>query len=148
VACQTHKAPKGLSKKHMKKPEIYSNSRWLAQLGPSHTQRAQAIETHTATLTSTYFADLSWFDKKEPVEAFVMFEASRNLAGMDNRESTCLKFVELLNGAADGKDATFRKWRTALLWVMATARSPVTPGSAACAASKAHRLPPRSTGGI
>lgn len=77
---KTHKAPKDLSKKQIKKPEIDSNSRWLAQLGPSHTQRAQAIETtfqtRTATLTSTYFADLSWFDKK---------------------------------------DATFRKWRTALL---------------------------------
>jgi len=117
---KTHKAPKDLSKKQIKKPEIDSNSRWLAQLRPSHTQRAQAIETtfetRTATQTSTYFADLGWFDKKEPVEAYVMFEASRNLAGMGNRESTYLKFAELLNSAANGKDAAFRKWRTALLW--------------------------------
>lgn len=117
---KTHKTPKDLSKKQIKKPEIDSNSRWLAQLGPSHTQRAQAIETtfetRTATQTSTYVADLGWFDKKEPVEAYVMFEASRNLAGMGNRESTYLKFAELLNSAADGKDAALRKWRTALLW--------------------------------
>lgn len=39
------KAPKYLSKKWLKQAVIGSTSQWLAQLGPSHARRAQAIET-------------------------------------------------------------------------------------------------------
>lgn len=117
---KSHKAPKYLSERKMKRAEIDSNARWLAQLGSGHAQRAQAIqsmfEARTATLTSTYFADVHTFRGKEKQERRVLFDVSRNLAGMDNRESTYLKFAELLNSTADGNDANFRKWRTALLW--------------------------------
>jgi type IV secretion system protein VirD4 len=117
---KSHKAPKYLSERKMKRAEIESNARWLAQLGPDHAQRAQAIqsmfEARTATLTSTYFADVHTFRGKEKQERRVLFDVSRNLAGMDNRETTYLKFAELLNSTADGNDANFRKWRTALLW--------------------------------
>lgn len=113
--------PKYLSVRRMKHAETQSNARTLAQLGRSHAERSRVIdsafETRSATLSSTYFADLHTFKKGEgKKKRYVMFTVSRNLAGMDNRERTYLKTAELWNSATDGKTPNFRKWRTALIW--------------------------------
>jgi type IV secretion system protein VirD4 len=121
------------------KAEEQDAKKWLTQLGSSHEQRMGAIadmfDVGTATLSST--ASLRWKRREDQaevgrreadlvgtprrlrarkVDASMIFNVSRNLAGVDNRERTYLKVLEELNSIAEGEEKRFRIWRAALLW--------------------------------
>ena len=111
-----------LSEKKMKAAEVDAARRMAAGLGATPADRLRgveaAFEARTATITSTYYGDLRTFTKGERKEkfSFAFFTVTRNLANMDNRELTYLRVAEMLNAWEGGNDATFRKWRTALIW--------------------------------
>jgi type IV secretion system protein VirD4 len=109
------------SLKAWQRQEADMASRRLAQLGHSHAQRMPAIEAlfeaGTATLSSTYCA--AWKrpnDAGQWIQARVLFDVSRNLASMNNRERTFLKAAEALSSAANGSERVFRHWKTSLIW--------------------------------
>ena len=108
------------------------------QAGPSPAERAVYIQQMFVDRTATVYSNhsSSWKRRSERdeggfahrmaysdesrtppvVTAKVSFRVSRNLAGMDNRETTYLKAAVLLDSAANSKEAAFQNWMTALLW--------------------------------
>jgi type IV secretion system protein VirD4 len=133
-----------LSERQMQHAEADAMKNWLAWLGPSHQQRIRTIdsvfEQRTATIWSTCYADISSHTQvsgrerarnfggvaalaavaRGPVTVrqpgYSFFTVSASLSSMDFRERTYLRFAELLNSAYEGRDPTYRMWRTALVW--------------------------------
>ncbi len=121
-------------KKDWPQAEVDAATRGLVKVGPTHTARVPIInsmfEDRTGTFGSTFY--IYWdrprgdgaTDPTQPigdkrnftVTQAILFDVSRNLAGMDNRERTYLRIATLLNSAANGTEPAFRKWITALLW--------------------------------
>jgi type IV secretion system protein VirD4 len=109
----------------MRREEAEFTYKWLNWLGPSHAVRAGRIdalyEERTATAWATRFAEFSTVQqvsrwKSEEDKGYVFFSVTRTLASMDNRERTYLRLAELLNSLYEGKESTYRKWRTALIY--------------------------------
>src|ERR1700733_4781734 len=101
------------------------NAAWLASLGHNHAQRVNSInaiyEERRATLVGMAFFSINlrntvvWSSTSLVGLAHISFVASRNLAGVDNREREYLRIIELLNSAADGKAPWYNTMRVALL---------------------------------
>lgn len=109
----------------MRREEAEFTYKWLNWLGPSHAHRVSSIdalyEQATATAWATRYADFSTVQqvsrwKSEEDKGYVFFSVTRTLASMDNRERTYLRLAEFLNSLYEGKEPTYRKWRTALIY--------------------------------
>lgn len=118
-------AQKFFTEPQMRREEAEFTYKWLNWLGPRHAHRVPRIEAvyeqGTATAWATQFADFSsrtqvsrW--KTNEDRGYVFFTVTRTLASMDSRERVYLRLAELLNSLYDGKEATYRKWRTALIY--------------------------------
>lgn len=116
---------KFLTEPQMRREEAEFTYKWLNWLGPSHTHRVPHIDTlyeqRTVTAWATRFAEFSTLHqvsrwKTNEDKGYVFFTVTRTLASMDHRERTYLKLAELLNSLYDGKEPTYRKWRTALVY--------------------------------
>jgi type IV secretion system protein VirD4 len=94
-------------------------------------QRIRAIdrlfEQRTQTLSSTCYLDIStstttpsifgsFGSKTDKTPRYVFFTVSRSLSGLDFRERTYLRLIELLNSAYDGKDVHLQHLKSGLLW--------------------------------
>jgi type IV secretion system protein VirD4 len=98
---------------------------WLASLGSNHAQRVNSInaifEERRATLAAMAFFSLDlrnqvvWNSTSPIGTAHFSFVASRSLAGFDNREREYMRIIELLNSAAEGREAWYNTMRVALL---------------------------------
>lgn len=117
--------PQGfLSEAQMQHAESEFMQKWLAWLGPNHTQRVSRInalfEERSATVWATRFHDFSSYSSQgEQVtedKGYLYYTVTRSLASMDFRERTYLRLAELLNSAYDGTIERYRKWRVALIW--------------------------------
>jgi type IV secretion system protein VirD4 len=108
------------SAKSLRQQAVAANDEWIASLGATHAERAKKIDAlfdeRTVTLEAVHFDEGKRYIGQAEVETFYFCKVRRSLAGMDTRERTYLRAVELLNSAAEGKDGDYRLWKTALLW--------------------------------
>lgn len=119
-------AQKMLNEWQMQNAETEFTKKWLTWLGPNHAARAARIdalfEERTATMWSTYYADLSqrtWSEVQHnyvTTHNYVFSSVSRSLSSMDFRERTFLRYVELLNSATNGSSKQCQFWRASLIW--------------------------------
>lgn len=113
---------KFLPEKRMKAAEFDAAHKVAMGMGPAPTDRLRVVESafeaRTATLWSTYYGEITSVRKsvKETNKRYAFFTVTRSLASMDNRELAYLKVAEMLNAWDGGREQTFRKWRTAILW--------------------------------
>jgi type IV secretion system protein VirD4 len=123
-----------LTEPQMRNAEGEFIQKWLAWLGPNHTDRTSRInavfEEHTATVWATTLHTFSTIHKAQAEKLFfvrinaetteskgyIYFTVTRSLASMDFRERTYLRLAELLNSAYDGNVDRYRNWRVALIW--------------------------------
>ena len=101
------------------------NMGWLASLGNNHAQRVDSInaiyEERRATLVGMAFFSVNLRNQLVMSStslvglAHISFVASRNLAGVDNREREYLRIIELLNSAAEGREPWYNTMRISLL---------------------------------
>src|SRR4051794_13779554 len=116
--------PKFLNEKKMVAAEITDAREVAALLGSTPVERMHrvrsAFEQRTATLWSTYYGEIKHWTQgqrsKDGNVRYAFFRVTRNLANMDNRELAYLEMAEILNAWEGGNNASFRRWRTALLW--------------------------------
>jgi type IV secretion system protein VirD4 len=112
-----------LSEAQMEHAESEFVQKWLAWLGPNHTQRVSRInalfEERSATVWATRFHDFSSYTGGSEVKehkGYLYYTVTRSLASMDFRERSYLRLAELLNSAYDGTIKRYRNWRVALIW--------------------------------
>jgi type IV secretion system protein VirD4 len=120
------------SESQLKQAFAADNAALLNALGPTETQRIDAInqiyDTGTATIRGSYYTPLiqvadrngpkagRWGPARPMPPGYLFFRVSRTLVGMSNREREYLRIVELLNVGNNGEYEDAIRWKAVLLW--------------------------------